>query len=109
MPPKTEDAFGRQITPIELITTITHAVKTSTADTSAVALAANTDRVYAWFQNESNQVIYLNLGATAVRSEGIRLSASGGYYEINAVNLYRGVVNYIVEGADKKLLVAEGV
>ena len=107
--PLTEDDVGRQIHPIELITTITHAVKTSGADTSAVALAANTDRVYALFQNESNQVIYLMLGDTAVRSQGIRLGASGGHYEINATNLYRGVVNYIVEGASKKLLVTEGV
>ncbi len=38
--------------------------------TSVVALAANADRSYVKFYNDSDAVIYLKFGATAVANEG---------------------------------------
>ncbi len=90
--------------------TATHSVGTVTAASSEV-LAANTDRRYALFINDSDTVIYLMLGADAVANQGIRLNANGGSYEISAKlgSLYLGAVNAIHGGAGNKLLlVTEG-
>lgn len=85
------------------------ATELSTAEnTSEVALAANDDRLYALFINDSNTVIYLRLGETAVQHEGIYLSANGGSYEINWTNLYKGAVNAICANSGKVLMITEG-
>ena len=81
----------------------------ATASTSETALAANPARVYAFFQNDSDTTMYLRLGETSVANEGIRLSAHGGWHEINLTNLYRGVVNVLCTVAGEELLVTEGV
>lgn len=93
----------------EIITATATEVSTASANTSEEALAANEDRVYALFVNDSTKVMYLRLGETAVQHKGIRLNASGGNYELNLTNLYRGVVNVICEEADKVLMITEGV
>lgn len=108
MPPKTEDEFGRQIHPTELITTMTDYTMSTAEDTSEEALAANPDRVYGWFQNDSNTAMYLQFGADAAIHEGALLTASGGWYEINASNMYRGAVNVRCVNEGKVLLVLEG-
>jgi phage gp45-like len=86
--------------PVALVTT-----------SSSIALASNGDRVYALFINDSDTVIYLSLGATAVVNQGIRINANGGSYEMSekAGNLYMGVI-YAIHGGSgtKKLLVTEG-
>lgn len=106
---KTEDKAGRQIGPTELITTMTdHTLSTNANDTTEEALAANEDRVYALFQNDSTVVMYLQFGAVAAQHKGARLAASGGHYEINSTNMYRGAVNVICANSDKVLLVLEG-
>ena len=90
--------------------------RTRTASTSGavtvgssttVALAANAGRKTATFVNDSDEVIYLQLGADAALNEGIRLNASGGSYEINHTNLYTGAVNAICSSGSKELLVTE--
>ena len=92
-------------------TTPTHtAVVVTTA--SGIALAANANRLYALLINDSDTVIYINLGATAVANQGIRLNADGGSYEMSKRlgSLYSGVINAIHGGTgDKTLLVTEGV
>lgn len=90
--------------------TVAHDVITTTT-TSGEALAANADRRYALFVNDSDTVIYIFLGGTAVANRGIRLNANGGSYEISAKlgSLYLGVINAIHGGAGNKLLlVTEG-
>lgn len=84
-------------------------VPIATASTSEVALAANPARVYAFFQNDSDTVMYIREGETAVEHEGKRLGAEGGWHEINKNNLYRGVVNVICSATGKVLMVTEGV
>jgi hypothetical protein len=69
----------------------THSVL-SVTNASQTALASDTARKYALFVNDSDSTIYLFLGATAVASQGIRINASGGTYEINQSNMYTGQV-----------------
>ena len=78
---------------------------------TTLALAANANREYAMFINDSNEVIYMKVGVVAVQNEGIRLNASGGSYEMNRQigNLDTRVVNAICASGGKELLVTEGV
>lgn len=87
--------------------TPTHSV-VSAGTSSKVALAANTDRRYALFVNDSDTNLYLALSTGAAANTGIRLNANGGNYEINATNMYYGVVNVFSTTASKNLLVTEG-
>ena len=91
-------------------TTPTHTAP-SIGTTSTIALASNAGRLYALLINDSDETIYLKLGATAVANEGIRLNANGGNYEMSKKlgNLYTGVINAICASGGKKLLILEGV
>ena len=63
--------------------------------TSTSVLSVNSTRFFASFVNDSDEVIYLNLGLVAVMSQEIRLNANGGSFEINETNLYIGPVSAI--------------
>ena len=91
-------------------TTPTHTAP-SIGATTTVALASNANRLYALLVNDSNEVIYLKLGADAVLNQGIRLNASGGNYAMSKKlgNLYTGAINGICASGGKVLLVLEGV
>lgn len=82
----------------------------SMSDTSAAALAANNARKYALIVNDGGVTVYLNLGGTAVASEGIRLNADGGSYEISrdSGNLFSGAINGITSSGTATVLVTEG-
>lgn len=90
-------------------TTPTHTAVTVGA-TTTVALAANTSRLYALLVNDSDEAVYIKLGAAAVLNAGIRLNAYGGSYEIckKIGNLYTGAINAICTSGGKILLVLEG-
>ena len=93
-----------------VVTTPTHTVVTVGATTTA-ALAANTSRIHALLINDSDEAVYIKLGAAAVLNAGIRLNANGGSYEMSeaAGNLYTGAINAICASGSKKLLITEGV
>lgn len=78
---------------------------------SAQALAANANRVYALFVNDSDSVIYLAFGTGAALNFGVRLNPNGGSYEMSRRlgNVYAGVVNAVTSAAAKRLLVTQGV
>lgn len=78
---------------------------------SGTVVAANANRKYALLQNDSDTVMYIKIGATAALSQGIRLAANGGYYEmLIGQNLDTRVINVIHGGTGSKvLLVTEGV
>lgn len=77
-------------------------------NSSQAALAANTGRKYALFINDSANVVYLKVGATAVANQGIRLEANGGSFELDAQNASQDVVNAIAGVAGPStLLIAE--
>jgi hypothetical protein len=87
----------------------THTSKTiGIASTSIVG--ANDLRKYLLLQNDSNEIIYIKLGETAVASEGIRIPV-GGSYEMNDGdgNIFVGAINGICATGGKVLLVTEGV
>ena len=84
-------------------------VRNITVDVTAVsqvAIAENVNRVTCLFVNDSDTTTYLKLGETAVAAEGIRLNASGGSYEINAISPWLGAV-YTIGGAVKRLMITE--
>ena len=76
---------------------------------SGAVLAANANRVYASFVNDSNEDIYLAFGEAAVLHKGVPVKASGGSYEITRANLFRGAVNGICASGGKVLCVTEGM
>lgn len=90
--------------------TITH-TDPAIASATTLALTANADREYALFINDSDEDIYINIGAAAVMNKGIRLNSGGGSYEMSRKigNLDVRVVNGICASGSKELLVSEGV
>ena len=70
-----------------------------------------TSRTGALFINDSDEIIYLNLGGAAAANTGIRLNAAGGSYEMGYAqgNLFTGAINGICASGNKKLLVTEFV
>ena len=75
--------------------------------TSGPILAFNSGRKYAVIVNDSDADIYLALGVTAVVNKGILIKAAGGSYEINADNMFRGVVNGVTASGSKNVTVTE--
>ena len=81
------------------------------ATTSTSVLASNANRLYLLLVNDSDTDIYINLGGAAVASQGIRINANGGSYEMNAGsgNVYTGAIHAIhASTGTKTLLVTEG-
>ena len=76
--------------------------------TSTTALAANPARMYACFINESDKEMWLQLGTTAVKHQGIYLDA-GDRFEITQNNLYTGIVTALADSSGKILAVIECV
>ncbi len=83
-----------------------HNVTTS----STTVLASNADRTYALIVNDSDEVIYLKLGTTALVNSGIRLSANGGWLEFTENDaLWTGIITGIHGGTgNKAVTVTEG-
>ncbi len=67
-----------------------------TVDTNSTEiLAASDTRMYACIVNDSDNTIYLAVGADAVMNKGIRLNANGGSFEMTRINLCDQAVNGI--------------
>lgn len=117
----TEDAQGVRVTNNAAHVNITGSNVTYTTPThttlgvtaaSQTALAANANRKYALFINDSANNIWLKIGATAVANQGIRLNAVGGSYEMKSSDgsLNTGAVTAISDVAGPSVLtVLEGV
>jgi len=79
---------------------------------SAVVLRANKARKQAIFVNDSDTVIYLAKGGTAIVNTGIRLNAQGGSWieQADAEGyLWVGQFSAISTGAAKNLCITEDV
>ena len=74
---------------------------------SVIVLQKNSRRSGATFVNDSVNIIYLVKGEPSALNIGIRLNAAGGAYEINASNLYKGILAAIATGAASNLCVTE--
>ncbi|MVP00349.1 hypothetical protein [Paenibacillus lutrae] len=83
-----------------------------TVGSSSTAInTGNSTRRYLLLVNDSDEVIYVNLGGTAALNTGLRINPNGGSYEMTAAlgNVYQGVINAISSSGNKVLLVTEGV
>lgn len=81
-----------------------------TANTgSQTVLAANAARRSAVIVNNGAVDVFLARGGTAVVNQGICLKAGGGAYEINATNLYKGIITAITASGTAALVIEEGV
>jgi len=92
----------------EIFSEVTN-TKVTVGATSTAVLTANGERTWAIFINDSDEVIYLALGAAAVANQGIRLNANGGSFELTTDNNFKGTVNAICASGGKNLCVAWGV
>ena len=75
--------------------------------TTTVLLAANEARKYAVIVNDSDEAMYISLGADAVANNGIRLNASGGTLEIAGDEPFRGAINGICASGSKNIATLE--
>jgi len=78
--------------------------KVTVGATSTAVLSANSSRTSAYLVNDSVEDIYINLSATAVINEGIRLNSEGGSAYIND---YTGAITAICASGSKNLTVTE--
>lgn len=80
---------------------------TTVGSSTTQVLAANGGRIGASFVNDSDEVIYLAFGASAVANQGIRLNASGGAYTMPRDSIYTGSINAICASGSKVLTYVE--
>lgn len=90
-------------------TTVTHSVVT-VGDASTLVLADNDNRAYALLVNDSDEDMYIKIGSAAAISQGIRINANGGSYELSPAlaNLCGQAIYAISASGSKRLLVTEG-
>lgn len=83
----------------------------SVGNTTTAVLAANAYRTYVLLVNDSDEAIYIKMGAAAAMNTGIRINSGGGSLQIGAQfgNLYTGAINGICSSGSKTLLVTECV
>ena len=93
---------------IQTQTTVTHSAVTVANATTAVA-AANANRRWLLIINDSDETMYVKLGAAAVMNQGIRINSAGGSLELVGASLYLGAINGICASGGKIALVTEGV
>lgn len=89
---------------------VTHtAVNVTTSSTEVIAAKSN--RGFLLIVNDSDTIIYCNVGAAAVLNEGIRINSNGGSFEMSrgSRNIDTRAVNCIHGGTGNKVaLVTEG-
>lgn len=76
--------------------------------TSTSVLAENLSRKYLCLCNDSNETIYLSLGAAAQMNKGIRLNANGGVVEWFGPNVHLVSIYGICASGSKVLTIMEG-
>ena len=93
----------------EIVTPVHSAYTVGAVATVVPAVAANVNRRYLLLVNDSDEAVYVSLGAQAAMNRGIRLNAAGGSYEmaLGLGNLYKGAVHAICASGSKLLLVTE--
>lgn len=69
----------------------TNSSTTLSASISTLIVATSTSRNALVISNDSNNTVYLSIGATAVPGKGIRLNASSTY-ELNPLQMFTGAI-----------------
>jgi len=88
-------------------TTLTGAGTVTAGVATAEVVDADDNRNELIITNDSDTVIYLALGESAVLNKGIRLNALGGSFTTGGERVYLGAVNCICSVATKNLCVVE--
>lgn len=87
-----DDGSGSIIVPAGAMVTLTHTRPSCATATSTSILAANSSRKPGgWVQNNSGSDFWLEIGAAAVASQGIRLYGNGGLFYINTTQELRAI------------------
>jgi hypothetical protein len=76
---------------------------------NSLLLPANPQRKHLVLINKGSEPIYINYGLVATPEYGITLMPSGGSYEINTTNLYKGVLSAVSENSGSILTGIESV
>jgi hypothetical protein len=71
--------------------------------TSTSILASNGNRTSVVIVNNGSADVFIRRGTPAIAGQGILLKAEGGFYEINASNLYTGVITAITASGTTNL------
>ncbi len=88
-----DDGTGTIITTFGTpLVTLTHTRPSVDTATSTSVLAANSSRkIGGWIQNNSGSDFWLEIGAAAVASQGIRVYGNGGVFNINTTQEIRAI------------------
>ncbi len=79
----------------------------SSSASSVSLLASNSSRKNATFYNDSTQILYLKLGATASSTSYTVQIAANGYYELPVGKIYTGAVDGIWASANGNVRITE--
>jgi len=82
--------------------------KVDVGSSSTAVLSANSTRRFLFLVNDSDENIYVSLGATAVLNEGILLTAGGGALTLDIASMWLGSITAICLSGTKNLTVSEG-
>lgn len=85
--------------------TSTTSTNVASSATSVSLLAANSDRKFASFRNDSTAIAYIELGATATTSSAYRLDPQG----FLSLDNYTGAISCIWASVNGFMRVSEGV
>jgi len=77
--------------------------KVTVGATSTLVSAPKSNRVYALLVNDSDETIYIALGAAAVLNQGIPLFASGGSLTLDGKYPFKGAIYAISTSGTKNL------
>jgi len=82
--------------------------KVDVGSSSTSVLGSNSTRRFLFLVNDSDENIYVSLGAIAVMNEGILLTAGGGALTLDTASMWLGTVSAICLSGSKNLTVSEG-
>lgn len=68
---------------------------TTLSTSSKEVIPPNKHRTGAWLVNDGTVAVYLALGRDAAVNSGIRLNPSGGSFELNKTNLWKGSIRAV--------------
>lgn len=87
---------------------ISNATNTSVTvgSSSTEVLPSKGDRYFAVLVNDSDEAIYLGLGADAELNKGVRLNANGGSVIFEGEQVFTGSINAICASGSKNLTVS---
>lgn len=73
-------------------------------ETSATLVAENRERVAVYITNDGEKAVYLALGSSATKNQGIRLNEKGGAIVIDA---YTGPISVVTASGESVVTFAE--